>query len=513
MHPLNRYRHPPDFSSLAKSYPPLEEYVQNTDHGSIIDFHDSASLRTLTEALLHNDWQYVISIREDRLCPTIANRLDYLLRVLELENYLPSTHSSPLRVVDIGTGHVAIYPLILHRLRPQAKIYGTEVDSVSFEHASETLRKNEIEGSVKLMLRNEKDMILPLNEIGEVDFIICNPPFFGSMNEMEEGQAMKKLGAYGAPTGAQVELITPGGEVEFVRRMIDESLQFGEKCSWYTSLIGKYSSLSPLVSHLRSQGCTNYLVQSFKPSRTVRWILAWSHTRIRLPDSITRPSHLIGGTSFTRLLPLSNTFSHVPRPPIPIYELRERVMIVLRDIHLLEVPELSYDHTQRKSETNLSVSTKNLNFTFIHSGNEVNDMRSKDSTRGRDQMDQEVRTRDRSSNWEIEEIVLEPRINTWSRHARRHGVTNSTEVTEPLFRARLIFESSPRSDTEEITQVRNTNGGLRTEEITRVRSTGSGLRLEWLEGRDRTIVESLWKFILSKAQLLRSADSPQSAPQ
>ncbi|EIW69642.1 hypothetical protein TREMEDRAFT_30662 [Tremella mesenterica DSM 1558] len=448
MHPLNRYRHPPDFSSLAKSYPPLKQYVQNTDHGSIIDFHDSASLRTLTEALLHNDWQYVISIRKDRLCPTIANRLDYLLRILELERYLPLTHPGPLRVVDIGTGHVAIYPLLLHRLRPQAKIYGTEIDSVSFEHASETLRKNEIEGSVKLMLRNEKDMILPLNEIGEVDFMICNPPFFGSMNEMEEGQAMKKSGAYGAATGAQVELITPGGEVEFVRRMIDESLQFGEKCSWYTSLIGKYSSLSPLVNHLRSQGCTNYLVQSFKPSHTVRWILAWSYTRIRLPDSLTRPRHLIGGTSFTRLLPLSTTFSHISHPPIPIYELRKRVMIVLRDIHLLEVPELSYDHTQRKSETNLL------------------------------------------SNWEIEEIVLEPRINTWSRHARRHGVTNSTEMTEPLFRARLIFESSPRSG-----------------------RTGSGLRLEWLEGRDRTIVEGLWKYILNKAQLLRSADPPQSAPQ
>jgi 23S rRNA A1618 N6-methylase RlmF len=70
-------------------------------------------------------------------------------------------------------------------------------------------------------------------------------------------------------TAADNELITPGGEIAFVGRMIEESLQTRQRCShvdhltvwqntddhgirWYTSLIGKYSSLQSLVDRLRT---------------------------------------------------------------------------------------------------------------------------------------------------------------------------------------------------------------------------------------------------------------------
>jgi len=73
---------------------------------------------------------------------------------------------------------------------------------------------------------------------------------------------------------------------------------------WYTSLIGKYSSVLALVNLLRSHKVSwsltglqlrrvcvwrsrqidNYFITSIKPARTQRWILAWSFGSKRVPD-------------------------------------------------------------------------------------------------------------------------------------------------------------------------------------------------------------------------------------
>lgn len=55
-----------------------------------------------------------------------------------------------------------------------------------------------------------------------------------------------------APTAASNELITPGGEVAFVGQMMDESAELQERCAWYTSLLGKASSIAPLISRLKA---------------------------------------------------------------------------------------------------------------------------------------------------------------------------------------------------------------------------------------------------------------------
>lgn len=53
---------------------------------------------------------------------------------------------------------------------------------------------------------------------------MCNPPFYTSREEMATATDIKIEGSHAAPTAAQNELITPGGEVQFVCKMIDESL-------------------------------------------------------------------------------------------------------------------------------------------------------------------------------------------------------------------------------------------------------------------------------------------------
>lgn len=78
-------------------------------------------------------------------------------------------------------------------------------------------------------------------------------------------------------TGAEVEMVTRGGEVAFVKQMIDESLQLRERVQWYTSMLGKLSSINVLVETLIKHGIANFAVTEFEQgSKTKRWAVAWS---------------------------------------------------------------------------------------------------------------------------------------------------------------------------------------------------------------------------------------------
>lgn len=72
-------------------------------------------------------------------------------------------------------------------------------------------------------------------------------------------------------------MITPGGEVAFVTRMIDESLRLRDRVQWYTSMLGALSSVAPLVETLQRHGNHNYAVTELvQGNKTKRWAIAWS---------------------------------------------------------------------------------------------------------------------------------------------------------------------------------------------------------------------------------------------
>lgn len=72
-----------------------------------------------------------------------------------------------------------------------------ESDQTSFDHAQATLVKNDIpKERIELIKAMSTEMILsPLKE-RSVDVVICNPPFYASRQELEEGMKIKAVGPH-----------------------------------------------------------------------------------------------------------------------------------------------------------------------------------------------------------------------------------------------------------------------------------------------------------------------------
>ena len=77
-------------------------------------------------------------------------------------------------------------------------------------------------------------------------------------------------------------MVTAGGEIAFVSRLIDESVRLREQVTWYTTMLGKLSSVSVVVEKLIERDNHNYAVTEFvQGSKTRRWAVGWSWTDLR----------------------------------------------------------------------------------------------------------------------------------------------------------------------------------------------------------------------------------------
>jgi 23S rRNA (adenine1618-N6)-methyltransferase len=84
-------------------------------------------------------------------------------------------------------------------------------------------------------------------------------------------------------------MVCEGGEVSFVSRILTESLVLRERVQWYTSMVGKLSSLDTIVTQLREKGIDNYAVTEFVQGRkTRRWAVGWSFASMRPSQPVSR---------------------------------------------------------------------------------------------------------------------------------------------------------------------------------------------------------------------------------
>lgn len=249
-------------------------------------------------------------------------------------------------------------------------------------------------------------------------------------------------------------------------------------------------------------------------------------------QSITR-FDLIPGTSFAKLLAPPNSFGLTPEPPLSTEILRDRIEGILRDVQLFPPIPSSTACAQSAAETEDPPST-GAQSTAADNANV---------------------------------IAIAPISNTWSRAARRQAArgggsgsaapsqpSGSGASAQPLFRATIHFldvralpppkpagTTSPGKakqdgkDGQDGQEDRGTYLGAedegreteegreskecravgvpeveKTAEETAYTASRGRVELRWLEGRDRSVVEGLWKFILTKAGLVGGASKGAS---
>ncbi len=283
LHPRNKHKNSYDFKKLISACPDLARFVlkNQTDHETI-DFSNSLSVKTLNQAILKAYYDISWDLPPHYLCPAIPGRADYIHYIadlLSLSNNGIIPLGNKISVLDIGVGANCIYPLIGNKEYGWSFV-GTDIDPVVIKLANEQIINNSLGDSIEIRLQSSSTSIFQgiIKNTDNFDISICNPPFHRSLKEAKKGTERKwknlkiknKTLNFG---GQNNELWCPGGEVAFIKRMIEESKNV--PCRWFTSLISKADHLPPIYQFLDKnralQVKTIEMGQGQKKSRLIAW--------------------------------------------------------------------------------------------------------------------------------------------------------------------------------------------------------------------------------------------------
>ncbi|PTE21591.1 23S rRNA (adenine(1618)-N(6))-methyltransferase RlmF [Cereibacter changlensis JA139] len=285
LHPRNQHREGYDFERLFVKSPELEAFMTRNPRGQMtINFQDVGAVRLLNRALLMTHYEIDFwDIPAAYLCPPIPGRVDYihyLADLLAASNDQEIPHGSDIKVLDIGTGASLVYPLTGQH-EYGWDFTGVDIDPVSIKSARQICQRNRL--NIKLKRQNNAEDIFE-GVVGPDDVFhltLCNPPFHASLAQAEEGTRRKwrNLGkGHSAELnfgGQNAELWCPGGEIGFIARMIEQSMNFADQCLWFTCLVSKKDNLKPLSRLLKKAKVAEFKVvemaQGQKTSRFIAW--------------------------------------------------------------------------------------------------------------------------------------------------------------------------------------------------------------------------------------------------
>lgn len=290
LHERNRFRGGYDFAALVRASPALGEWVRPNGHGDFsIDYADARAVKALNQALLREAYGLQTwDLPEGRLCPPVPGRADYLHQVADLlgggdEAGIPRGRG--VRVLDIGTGASAIYPLI-GACEYGWRFVGTDIDAGALRWARRLVEANpRVAGLIQFRQQAEAGSCFAGVIRGGETFAasVCNPPFHASEAEAAAGtvRKLKGLGKGGAVItrnfgGESNELWCEGGELGFIRRMIAESEGVAGRCRWFTTLVSQSAHLPELRAELRRVAAREVRVLEMAQGRKKSRVLAWT---------------------------------------------------------------------------------------------------------------------------------------------------------------------------------------------------------------------------------------------
>lgn len=290
LHPRNLHSNGYDIKKLASANKNLTPYIIETPAGKLsVDFANPAAVLELNKALVKVYYQVdTWAPMRDALCPAVPGRADYIHYLADLlatdnEGVIP--RGDKVRVLDIGTGSSCIYPILGVRLYSWSFV-ATDIDMDSINHCLNLAKANNLsKKQIDLRFQIDPAKIFAgiIEKDEKFDAVICNPPFFKSRedNWQKSTRKFKKLNKNESKTTVQNfgghpnELWCEGGERQFVRNMIYESMKYKEQLGWVTSLISDKENLKPLIAVLEyNKAAKVEVINTTQGNKTSR-ILAW----------------------------------------------------------------------------------------------------------------------------------------------------------------------------------------------------------------------------------------------
>uniref|UniRef100_A0A093XCN2 Putative methyltransferase-like protein C27D7.08c n=1 Tax=Talaromyces marneffei PM1 TaxID=1077442 RepID=A0A093XCN2_TALMA len=176
-----------------------------------------------------------------------------------------------------------------------------DIDGSNISSSRKVVSDNKLDDRITILETKPNDPLIPIDrlDVDRLDFVMCNPPFYESEEELVSSARAKSRPPFSACTGAAVEMITPGGEVAFIESLVQQSLALKTHILWYTSMFGKLSSVSVVVQKLLDSGINNWAVTEFVQGKgTRRWAVGWSFSDWRPRSDVSRgitslPKHLL----------------------------------------------------------------------------------------------------------------------------------------------------------------------------------------------------------------------------
>jgi 23S rRNA A1618 N6-methylase RlmF len=290
--------------ALARLFPELRKFFRFSRQIAMqrradrFMWEEPDAVRHLTAAMLQHYFRLAVDIPPAHLMPHLTLRLNY---VHFLEDLLladanwsadhawfdaPRDRLSLVHGIDIGAGATCIFPLLLARLHPAMRLLATEINAESFRiaarnwHANfdaehplappdDAARATYVAPRFELRLADGASILLSaVRENERAQFCMCNPPFFESV-DAKQARGKRSFRAVAS------EVATEGGELAFVMQLIDESLQLRRRVHTYTTMLGRQSTLAPVLKRLRECGdvseCGSHELWQGRMCRSVVW--------------------------------------------------------------------------------------------------------------------------------------------------------------------------------------------------------------------------------------------------
>jgi methyltransferase len=265
-----------------------KQLIKKGDDYATLDFRDPKSQRELTVALLKHDFNLSVDIPLDKLIPTVPQKLNYIHWIEDLlagcnNGCIP--RGPEVVGIDVGTGASCVYPLLGHTINGWV-FMATEIEPLSVDFARENVEKNGLQQSIEVCHVDQSTFLVgALKEGKKYNFSMCNPPFYPEDHDLHGSCSHgDRPPACSINTGQPHETATVGGEEVFVQKLIDDSLCLRDQVRWYTTMLGKKSSVKKIKAYLKDKKVPMVTSTEFIQGKTRRWGLAWSFVQsVKVP--------------------------------------------------------------------------------------------------------------------------------------------------------------------------------------------------------------------------------------